>query len=99
MCIRDRPARVAVMSTGSNTLTIDSPSMTLHPANYVGSPIIQTKHSSNKGHSGDWKVTPHQASIEAGDTIFDIHAQLTDASNAFPMGIYKVSSEVTCSPN
>jgi len=87
------------MSTGANVLTISSPSVTLQPANYVGSPIIQTKHSSNKGHAGDWKTTPHQASIEAGDAVFDIHAQLTDASNAFPMGLYKVSSEVTCSPN
>ena len=93
-----QPASVAVMSTGANVVTFGSPAMTLWAPSYTGSPIVSSKQRSNKGHSSAWTVTAHQAPIEAGDTLFEVHAQLDDAANAFPMGAYKVSSEVTCAP-
>ena len=93
-----QPASVAVMSTGSNVVTFGSPAMTLWAPSYTGSPMVSSKQQSNKGHSSTWMVTAHQAPIEPGDTLFEVHAQLDDAANAFPMGAYKVSSEVTCAP-
>lgn len=93
-----QPASVAVMSTGPNVVTFGSPAMTLWAPSYTGSPIVSSKQQSNKGHSSTWLVTAHQATIEPGDTLFEVHAQLDDAANAFPMGAYKVSSEVTCAP-
>ncbi len=93
-----QPASVAVMSTGSNVVTFGSPALTLWAPSYTGSPIVSSKQQSNKGHSSTWMVTAHQATIEPGDTLFEVHAQLDDATNAFPMGAYKVSSEVTCAP-
>jgi len=93
-----QPASVAVMSTGPNVVTFGSPAMTLWAPSYTGSPIVSSKQQSNKGHSSAWMVTAHQAAIEPGDTLFEVHAQLADAANAFPMGAYKVSSEVTCAP-
>ena len=92
------PASVAVMSTGPNVVTFGSPAMTLWSPSYIGSPVVSSKQQSNKGHSSSWMVTAHEATIEAGDTLFEVHAQLEDASNAFPMGAYKISSEVTCAP-
>jgi hypothetical protein len=91
-------ASVAVMSTGPNLVTFGGPAMTLWSPTYTGTPLIQTKQRSNKGHSGTWQATAHQATIDAGDTLFEVHAQIDDPSNAFPMGAYKVSSEVTCAP-
>lgn len=91
-------ASVAVMSTGPNVVTFGNPSMTLWSPSYTGTPLIQTKQRSNKGHSGTWQATAHQATITSGDTLFEVHAQIDDPSNAFPMGAYKVSSEVTCAP-
>jgi len=93
-----QPASVAVMSTGPNVVTFGSPAMTLWAPSYTGSPIVSSKQQSNKGHSSTWMVTAHQATVTAGDTLFAVHAQLDDAANAFPMGAYKVSSEVTCAP-
>lgn len=92
------PATVGVMSTGPNLVTFGNPTMTLWSPTYTGTPVIATKQRSNKGHSSNWQVTSHQATIEAGDTIFEVHAQADDPSSAFPMGAYKVTSEVTCAP-
>lgn len=92
------PATVAVMSTGPNVVTFGNPALTLWSPTYTGTPVISTKQRSNKGHSSNWQVTSHQATIDAGDTIFEVHAQADDPSGAFPMGAYKVTSEVTCAP-
>lgn len=92
------PASVAVMSTGPNLVTFGSPAMTLWSPTYTGSPSIATKQRSNKGHSNTWQSASHQATVEAGDTLFEVHAQVEDSSKAFPMGAYKVSSEVICTP-
>lgn len=91
------PAQVAVMSTGPNIVTFGTSSMTLAPATYAGSPLSQMKHTSNQGHSNTWQTAPHDVSVNAGNTVFQVHAQATDSSNVFPMGLYKVSSDVTCS--
>lgn len=92
------PARVTVMSTSTNVVTFSSPAMTLWSPSYTGTPVIATRHASNKGHSGTWQQNQHQATVVAGDTLFELHAQATDPSTVFPMGAYKVSSEVTCAP-
>lgn len=92
------PASVVVMSTGSNLLTIGVPALTLKAITYTGTPVMSTKYSSNKGHLATWQQTAHEVSIGSGDAIFDVHAQMSD-TDVFPMGAYKMTSEVTCSPN
>ena len=92
------PASVAVMSTGQNLLTIGVPALTLRAVGYTGSPVMNTKYSSNDGHQATWQQTAHEVAIQPGDTIFDVHAQMTD-SDAFPVGAYKMTSDVTCAPN
>lgn len=92
------PARVTVMSTSTNVVTFSNPAMTLWSPSYTGTPAIATRHSSNKGHSGTWQQNQHQATVVAGDTLFELHAQATDPGTVFPMGAYKVTSEVTCAP-
>ncbi len=91
-------ASVGVMSTGPNLVTFGAPAMTLWAPTYTGTPVMATKQRSNKGHSSNWQVAAHQATVDAGDTVFDLHAQVDDVGKAFPMGAYKVSSDVTCSP-
>lgn len=92
------PASVAVLSTGPNLLTIGSPALTLKAVGYTGSPVMSTKYSSNKGHLASWQQNAHEVTIQSGDAIFNVHAQMTD-SDVFPMGAYKMTSEVTCAPN
>ncbi|MCF8186961.1 MAG: hypothetical protein K9J28_09120 [Sulfuritalea sp.] len=91
------PASVAVMSTGPNQLSISAPTLTLQAVTYTGSPEMSSKYSSNKGHAATWQQTSHEVVIGSGNVIFDVHARMTE-TEVFPMGAYKLSSEVTCAP-
>lgn len=91
------PAIVSVASTSNNIVTFNQPIMSLKAAGYLGSPAMHTKQSSNKGHLNEWQQNTYQVGVESGDTVFNFHARAED-SNTFPMGIYRMSSEVTCSP-
>lgn len=91
------PAVVTVMSTSNNTVTFTKPTMSLAPVGYLGAPTMYTKQNSNKGHTNDWQQNTYQVSVESGDTIFNYHARAEDSST-FPMGIYRMSSVVTCAP-
>lgn len=91
------PAVVTVASTTNNVVTFSQPTMSLRGAGYLGNPIMHTKQNSNKGHLNDWQQASFQENIESGDTVFNFHARAED-DNTFPMGIYRMSSEVTCAP-
>ena len=91
------PAMVTVASTTTNIVTFSQPTLALRATGYLGTPAMYTKESSNKGHLRDWQPISYQETIQSGDTVFDFHAKAQD-ENTFPMGIYRISSEVTCAP-
>lgn len=91
------PAMVTVASTATNVVTFNQPIMSLRGSGYLGNPAMHTKQSSNKGHLNDWQQSTYEVGIESGDTVFNFHARAED-ENTFPMGIYRMSSEVTCAP-
>ena len=91
------PAMVTVASTATNVVTFNQPVMSLRAAGYLGNPAMHTKQSSNKGHLNDWQQNTYEVGVESGDTVFNFHARAED-SDTFPMGIYRMSSEVTCAP-
>ena len=91
------PAMVTVASTTTNVVTFSQPTLALRATGYLGTPAMYTKESSNKGHLRDWQPISYQETVQSGDTVFDFHAKAQD-ENTFPMGIYRMSSEVTCAP-
>jgi hypothetical protein len=91
------PAMVTVASTTTNVVTFSQATLALRATGYLGTPAMFTKESSNKGHLRDWQPTSYQETIQSGDTVFNFHAKAQD-ENTFPMGIYRMSSEVTCAP-
>ena len=91
------PAMVTVASTTTNVVTFSQPTLALRATGYLGTPAMYTKESSNKGHLRDWQPISYQDTTQSGDTVFDFHAKAQD-ENTFPMGIYRMSSEVTCAP-
>ena len=91
------PAMVTVASTTTNVVTFSQATLALRATGYLGTPAMFTKESSNKGHLRDWQPTSYQKTIQSGDTVFNFHAKAQD-ENTFPMGIYRMSSEVTCAP-
>ena len=90
-------ANVLVTATGPNTVSLTAPDTTLASSGYNGQADTWLKYQSNQGHAGDWDEQGHSATVGAGQTMLTLHARMRD-DQAFPMGAYKVSSELSCTP-
>lgn len=96
------PGSVTILSIGSNTLTVDAPTRTAQPVDYVATgEAIEVSYTGASGLSAiNQGFTSSQTTQSLGTiaaSILTIHNRITNA-NGFPAGTYSTRTVVTCAP-